>query len=139
MTQTEDGWRFDISSITTTLSEARDQLNDLAGTVAEVDSTIQSVNDLANDLAEKTAYIIMTTDDSGAPCIELGKSDNDFKVRITNTSVDFMDGSTKVAYVSNQSLYIEKAIIKNELQIGEGTGFVFKKRSNGNMGVRYVG
>lgn len=139
MTQTSDGWRFDISQITETLNDATGKLNDLAGSVAEVDETVQNVKDLADDLSEKTAYIIMTTDDSGAPCIELGKSDNDFKVRITNTSVDFMDGSTRVAYVSNQALYIERAIIKNELQIGEGTGFVFKKRSNGNMGLRYVG
>lgn len=139
MTQTEDGWRFDISSITDNLDAAKDQLNDLSGKVSEADSAIQNVKDLADDLAEKTAYIIMTTDDNGDPCIELGKSDNDFKLRITNTSIDFMDGSSRVAYVSNQSLYIAKAVIKDELQIGEGSGYVWKKRSNGNMGLRYVG
>lgn len=139
MTQTSDGWRFDISQITDNLNEASNQLNDLAGDVAEADSAIQNIKDLANDLSEKTAYIVMATDDSGAPCIELGKSDNDFKVRITNTSVDFMDGSSRIAYVSNQALYIERAIIKDELQIGEGSGYVWKKRSNGNMGLRYVG
>lgn len=139
MTQTSDGWRFDISQITDNLNEASNQLNDLAGDVAEADSAIQNIKDLADDLSEKTAYIVMTTDDSGAPCIELGKSDNDFKVRITNTSVDFMDGSSRIAYVSNQALYIERAIIKDELQIGEGSGYVWKKRSNGNMGLRHVG
>ena len=81
----------------------------------------------------------MTTDDNGDPCIELGKSDNDFKVRITNTSIDFMEGSSRIAYLSNRSLYIEKAIIKDELQIGEGSGYVWKKRSNGHMGLRWVG
>lgn len=139
MTQTSDGWRFDISSITDNLDAAKDQLNDLSGAVSDVDQTIQNVKDLANDLAEKTAYIVMTTDDSGDPCIELGKSDNDFKLRITNESIDFMDGSSRIAYVSNQMLYITKAVIKDELQIGEGSGYVWKKRSNGNMGLRYVG
>lgn len=139
MTQTSDGWRFDISTITNTLDDAKNQLNDLSGSMAEANSTIQNVKDLANDLAEKTAYIVMTTDDSGNPCIELGKSDNDFKLRITNESIDFMDGSSRIAYVSNQMLYITKAVIKDELQIGEGSGYVWKKRSSGNMGLRYVG
>lgn len=139
MTQTSGGWRFDISQITATLNEAANRINELSGTVDEANSMIQNVKDLADDLSKKTAYIVMATDDGGNPCIELGKSDNDFKVRITNTSVDFMDGSSRIAYVSNQALYIERAIIKNELQIGEGSGYVWKKRSNGNMGLRYVG
>ena len=62
----------------------------------------------------------MTIDEEGKPCIELGKDGNDtFKVRITNTSIDFLDGTSKIAYINNQSLYIEKAVIKSELQIGE--------------------
>ena len=139
MTQTSDGWRFDMSSINSQLNNAKDQLNNLTGTVNQVDETIGSLNDLANDLSKKTVYITMTTDDSGNPCIELGKSDNDFKVRITNTSIDFMEGSSRIAYLSNSSLYIEKAVIKNELQIGEETGYIWKKRSNNHMGLRWLG
>ena len=137
MTQTSEGWRFDMGSINSQLSDAKDQLNNLSGTVDGVEETIGNLNDLANDLSAKTAYITMTTDDAGDPCIELGKSDNDFKVRITNTSIDFMEGGSKIAYLSNSSLYIEKAIIKNELQIGEGSGFVWKTRSTGHMGLRW--
>lgn len=139
MTQTSEGWRFDMGSINSQLNDAKDQLNNLAGTVNQVDETIGNLNDLANDLSEKTAYITMTTDDNGDPCIELGKSDNDFKVRITNTSIDFMEGSSKIAYLSNSSLYIERAVIKNELQIGEETGYIWKKRSNNHMGLRWLG
>ena len=139
MTQTSEGWRFDMGSINSQLSNAANKLNDLAGDMAQADQTIQGLNDLANDIAEKTAYIVMTTDDSGAPCIELGKSDNPFKVRITNTSIDFMQGSSRIAYIDNQSLYIERAVIKNELQIGDGSGFIWKKRNNGHLGLRWVG
>lgn len=139
MTQTSDGWRFDMSSINSQLNSAQNQLNNLAGDMGQIDQTINNLNDLANDLVNKTAYIVMTTDSTGSPCIELGKSDNQFKLRITNTSIDFMEGSTRVAYIDNQTLYIERAVIKNELQIGEGTGFIFKKRSNGNMGLRWIG
>lgn len=136
MTQTSEGWQFSIGSIQSTLTEAGQKLDSLQGTVSEVDNAISNLESLANDIAEKTAYIVMTTDDSGAPCIELGKEGNPFKLRITNTSVDFMDGYSKIAYVSNQALYIERAIIKQELQIGENEGFVWKKRANGNLGLR---
>lgn len=139
MTQTSDGWRFDMSSINTQLNDAKDQLNNLSGDMGQIDQTINNLNDLANDLVNKTAYIVMTTDSTGDPCIELGKSDNQFKLRITNTSIDFMEGSSRIAYIDNQTLYIERAVIKNELQIGEGTGFIWKKRSNGNMGLRWIG
>ena len=139
MTQTSDGWRFDMTSINQTLNDTATNLNELSESSAEVANTVDNLSSLVNDLSEKTAYILMTTDDEGNPCIELGKSDNDFKVRITNTSVDFLNGTSKIAYVSGQALYIEKAIIKNEIQIGEGSGFVFKRRGNGNMGIRWVG
>ena len=137
MTQTSDGWRFDMSLINSQLSNAANQLNDLAGDLGQIDQSINNLNNLANDLTAKTAYIIMTTDDSGAPCIELGKSDNPFKLRITNTSIDFMEGSTRVAYIDNQTLYIEKAVVKNEFQIGEGSGYIWQKRANNHLGLRW--
>lgn len=139
MTQTSNGWTFNIGSIMDNLESAANQLSNLSGTVDEANAAIDGLNNLANDLAAKTAYIVMTTDDTGQPCIELGKQDNDFKLRITNTSIDFMDGISRIAYVNNQSLYIERAIIKNELQIGDETGFVWKRRGNGNLGLRWVG
>lgn len=139
MTQTSDGWRFDISNITNSLEDAQETVNNLSGTVGNLDSTVKNLDQLIDDITKKTAYIIMTTDDEGNPCIELGKEDNPFKVRITNTSVDFMEGTSRIAYVSNKTLFIETAIIKNELQIGEGNGFIWKRRSNGNMGLRWIG
>ncbi len=138
MTQTSNGWTFNMGQISDTLDQAASELDKLSGSVDGIDDTINKLNSVVDDLGKKTAYIVMTTDESGNPCIELGKEGNPFKVRITNTSVDFMDGSSKVAYVSNKALYIEKAIIKDELQIGEGSGFVWKRRSNGNMGLRWV-
>lgn len=70
------------------------------------------------------------------PCIELGESDSDFKLLITNTRMLFMEGSSIVAYITNQSLHIKKAVIEEELQQG---GFVWKVRSNGNMGLMWKG
>ncbi|CAI3258784.1 hypothetical protein CIRMBP1271_00385 [Enterococcus cecorum] len=139
MTQTSGGWTFNIGAITNAIDSASNNIDRLASSLSQANHIINNLNNLANDLSKKTAYINMTTDGSGSPCIELGKVGNAFKVRITNTSVDFIEGSSKIAYVSNQALFIEKAIIKNELQIGESRGFIWKTRSNGNLGLRWFG
>lgn len=139
MTQTGNGWTFNMGAIEDTLDDAKQTLKDLEGDMGVVDSTLSQLESLTNDLGKKTAYINMTTDDSGSPCLELGKSDSAFKVRISNTSVDFIEGSVRIAYISNRALYIERAIIKNEFQIGDNGGFIFRKRSSGNMGIRWVG
>ena len=139
MTQTSDGWTFNIGAITSAIDSATNNIDNISGSLSQTNNVVNNLNNLANDLSKKTAYINMTTDDTGAPCIELGKTGNAFKVRITNTSVDFIQGSSKIAYVSNQALFIEKAIIKSELQVGETKGFVWKTRSNGNMGLRWFG
>ena len=137
MTQTEDGWQFNFGAFQENLENALTSIDAVEGDVSEAQAAINSAQGVIDGLVEKTSYINMGQDSSGAPYIELGKYDNDFKLRITNTSVDFMDGTTRVAYVSNQALYIERAIIKNELKIGDGAGFVWRTRSNGNMGLRW--
>lgn len=70
------------------------------------------------------------------PCIELGESDSDFRLIITNTRIMFMEESDVPAYINNQSLNIKKAVIEEELQQGN---FVWKIRSNGNMGLVWKG
>lgn len=74
---------------------------------------------------------------AGDPCIELGKTDNLFKLRITNTAIDFLEGSARIAYANNNTFYSEK-IITNELQVGTTDGFVWQKRPNGNLGLTYI-
>lgn len=138
MTQTADGWQFDISAITDNLNAARNQINSIDADLDKVNDLATKTNSLANSLASKTAYINITTVNS-KPAIVLGQSSNDFKLQITNDSIDFMDGSIKVAYVSNQQLYIERAVIKSELQIGDDSNgaFIFRVRTNGNLGLRW--
>lgn len=83
-------------------------------------------------LKEKTEYIAVGTDDDDNPYIELGKKDSDFKLRITNEKLEFYDGSSTPAYISNQKLMIKKAEVIDEMQFGN---FVWRKRPNGNMGL----
>ncbi len=72
----------------------------------------------------------------GEPCIELGESDSDFKLLITNTRIMFREGAGVPAYFNNQSMHIKKAVVEEELQQG---GFMWKVRSNGNLGLVWKG
>lgn len=138
MTQTPDGWRFDISSIMSSINEAQNTIEEQGGNIAGLNNTISNLDSLVNDLAEKTAYIIMATDEEGNPCIELGKEDNPFKLRITNSSIDFMQDGLKIAYITNQQLYIQSSVVTDEMKIGATYGFIWRRRSNGNMGLRWT-
>lgn len=87
------------------------------------------------DLGQIGDYVHIGTYE-GEPCIELGESDSDFRLIITNTRIMFMEGADVPAYINNQSLNIKKAVIEEELQQGN---FVWKARSNGNMGLVWKG
>ncbi len=88
-----------------------------------------------SDLGSLGEYVKISTYED-EPCIELGEYDSDFKLLITNTKMIFREGTNILAYFNNQSLHIGKAVIEDELQQG---GFVWKTRSNGNMGLVWKG
>lgn len=135
MTQTEDGWTFNLGQITDTIEGTTHDIDQLTEDMGGIDNTVQALEQAVNDLGVLTDYVAITTYNN-QPCIELGEAENDFKLRITNTEIQFIDGSAIPAYLSNQKLNIEKAEIKDELQFG---GFVWKIRSNGNMGLMWKG
>lgn len=47
----------------------------------------------------------------------IGNAD-DFHIEITNQEVGFYDGQTRVAYISNQTLYITQSVVLDEMQLG---------------------
>lgn len=139
MTQTSTGWTFNLASINGNLNAIKESLSTLNTNQSTTDGNLASLQTQLYELMNgKLAYITIGTDDSGNPCIELGKAGNDFKVRITNEAIDFMEGTSKIAYANNNTFYAEKMIVKNELQIGIGPGFVWRTRSSGNMGLVYI-
>ena len=138
MTQTSNGWTFNMSSINGNLNAIKDAMVEMESDQNSSNSALEKLTNLVNEVVNKTAYITMATDDNGDPCIELGKNDSLFKVRITNQAIDFLEGSTKIAYANNNTFYTETMIVKNELQIGEGPGFAWRTRPNGNMGLTYI-
>ena len=135
MTQTESGWVFDFSSVQNTLNSMTENVDNLNTNATLTDSQIEILKSTVSDLGVYTEYIEFGVD-NGKPCIILGEHDSEFKVVITNTDIRFMEGSNIPAYISNQSLNIQKAVISQELKQG---GFVWMARSNGNYGLLWRG
>lgn len=134
MKQTTDGWVFSMAEIIGQVQQATDNLKTLEGNLDDQGGSIDALQNAVNALETLTSYVRITTE-GDEPCIELGNH-GAFKVRITNTSIDFMDGTSIPAYINNQSLKIDKAEVENELAFGK---FAFKERDNGNMGLIWKG
>ena len=146
MTQTSDGWTFNMSSIQNTVDKAIEDIDTIHGDISSANKIINDTKNLVDDISQKTSYINLGQDESGSPCILLGDTASPFKLRITNTSIDFMEGSDKIAYVTNRQLYIQSSVVTDEMSVGsldqntgKFEGFVWKKRANGNMGLRWEG
>ena len=135
MTQTDSGWTFNIAAIQSTLDSATESIKNMNSELTDMDSVLATLKSSVDDLGDYTDYIVFDTVD-GKPCIILGEKDSGFKVVITNTDIQFMEGTTTPAYISNQSMYIEKAVISDELKQG---GFVWMARANGNYGLMWKG
>ena len=145
--QGSGGNQIDMSQVTDKLNEA---INDLKDTLTkeESDSLKQELQEQISKLDTKTAYVGIGQDDEGAPTIILGSNESEFKVRITNKSIDFMKNDEVIAFANGDAFFNLKTVIQNDVQIGGGLasdgktfvgpGFIWKTRESGNMGLTYI-
>lgn len=144
VTQTEDGFSFNfeqyVNDIAKTSNEISDVQNALESDSKDLKTLEEAVNNIDVVLSKQQSYINLTQDSSGNPLIELGAGNSSFRVMITNTSIDFMDGSIRIAYISKDSLNITSATVSKEFKIGDvnGAGYIWQKRPNNHLGLRYV-
>lgn len=73
--------------------------------------------------------------------IELGKVGNAFTAELSNNELAFKENGQKIAYISNNSLVITNAEVRNKLSLGNETRgwFDFIPRSNGNLSIKWRG
>lgn len=73
--------------------------------------------------------------------IELGKVGNAFTAELSNNELAFKENGQKIAYISNNSLVITNAKVRNKLSLGNETRgwFDFIPRSNGNLSIKWRG
>lgn len=76
----------------------------------------------------------------GKPCLELGAIDGQYKQQLTDTENRFMDGTVKVASISNQALNVDTAnvecLAQSNPEVTEGH-FEWSVRANGNYGLMW--
>lgn len=136
MTQTENGWTFSVNNILENLSDLNSGMSDANEELNSMTALIDALNKSVEDLGEYTEYIRFGVDDNDQPCIILGENDSDFKVKITNTAIQFIQGTAVPASISNKKLNITDAEITGGLKQG---GFEWRTRSNGNYGLVWKG
>lgn len=135
MTQTENGWTFSMAETNDAMFALSEALNSMTSDLGDTNAIVERLDSAVTDLGELASYVKI--DKSGEqPLIELGTSDGEFRLLITNTDIRFTQGSSVPAYISNKALHITKAVIEEEMELG---GFVIKKRSNGNLGFLWKG
>ena len=71
--------------------------------------------------------------------IELGKVGNAFIAELSNEELAFKENGQKIAYISNNSLVITNAEIRNKLSLGNETRgwFDFIPSTNGNLSIKW--
>lgn len=138
MTQTSSGWTFNMSKIQNGIDKNANKIDSVTGDLHNAEKTIDDINTNVKKLLDTSAYISIGQDDDGNPRLELGRKDSPFRVAISNTSIDFLEGTDKIAYISNKQLYIYSSVVTDELKIGDSTGYIWKRRANNHLGLRYV-
>lgn len=97
-----------------------------------INEAIQQVGDTeASHYAELLTYIRFSEDG-----IEIGKEGNAITMRLDNDSLDFYNNGTRVAYMSDNTLYITDGRFTRSVRIGN---YGFIPEANGSVSFTYLG
>lgn len=133
-----------VEQYTSLIQQASDQLNLLVQELQHTqESQTQSITSLTNQLqiTSEMAQFVKTTVETledvvsgkvdtetirewarfDGASLELGASNSPFKAVLSNTELGFWQGSNKVAWISNNELYILTAIITKSIGCGQFT------------------
>lgn len=129
-----DDIRESIETINTTMltqtAEQFEMLFTQTGIKNDLDNLSTLLDDNNSTLNEISQYIRF----AGAN-IELGRSDSNTKLVITNDRISFMTGDNESAYISDNQLYITDSTILNKLRVGH---WETKEDENFNLNTRWV-
>lgn len=138
LAQTQNGFTATIGNVQSELAKAQADATAAGESAASANSTAAQLGDELNSLANNVNSYMSFKRVGGQPVLELGASGSPFKVQITNTALNFMQDGTPIAYLSNRTLHITSGVMTDELRIGDESGYVWKYRANGHLGLRYV-
>jgi prefoldin subunit 5 len=136
MTQTPDGgWSFSMAETNHAVSDLSDLLATLQAQTNSTQATVDSLNQAIDDHGATLEYVNITSYED-EPCIELGESDSDFKLLITNTRIMFMNGSNVPTYINTDGLVTQNIKVTGEIVQG---GYVMLNTPDGGWGLLWKG
>ena len=109
----------------------------------------QSATDITmsfrNDLTEVKNQVVVNKQEIdkyirfSANGIELGDMLSPFKAQISNIKISFLQNNQEIAYISNNTLYITRAMFLEKISIGNSQSgqYDWIIRTNGNMSLKY--
>lgn len=71
------------------------------------------------------------------PYIQLSAEGSDFAIRVSNSQIDFKRGNSTPAWINNQQLHIEQAVIEDELRFGKFVWAQHGSGTNKSMGLMW--
>lgn len=133
MSQTSDGWMFSTAAIEDQVRATSDSLAELVEKMGSTEVAIDKLSNSVDEFGVIAEYVHIGsytyTDETGIeqtePSIDLFETDTGFKLKITNTRIVFVDGTTELLTVNSktQSLSAPKVIVSDELEVG-GNNYV---------------
>ena len=131
------------------MSEATNKINSILkemenkSSSSDLETLQNNLLDALKELSDKTAYINLSKDNQHRPVMTFGSADSPFKVQITNEAINFLQkiqgGNDQIiAYANGQKFYNLRTVVQQDVQIGDGPGFIWKIRDSGNMGLTFI-
>lgn len=122
-----------VTATTTEMNAIKERTTNLEQTASGWDFTFSNLEDYVeqvegNEIEHHQELIRHIRFENGV--IILGEENSEFQARISNDRISFYQGSTEVAYLSNNKLYITNAEILTSLRLGN---FGFTPRNNGSL------
>lgn len=125
----------DLSNLTSTIKTAL-QLDEhgIAMVFSTIDSNIAAVDEASRNNYNEIQKFIRFDDGY----IELGDSESQLTLKITNEKITFNSGEAELAYFQNNKLTVKDVELLSEGHLKLGN-FAYIPRSNGNLSFKYVG
>ena len=117
----------------------RDFQSSISQTASEIRFDFTSVTDQIKGTVASNQQLLEEYIRFRGALIELGKVGNAFTAELSNEQLAFKENNQIIAYISNQSLVITDAQVKNKLSLGavDRGWFDFIPRPNGNLSIQW--
>lgn len=116
LTTLVEGIQTTTTDNTTLIDNLSSQIAQHTDSITLVTSSVKSMTDTLTGMATKQEISQWARFQNGI--LELGASNSPFAVKLSNTELGFYQNGSRIAYLSNQQLNTEYAIVMTKLNIG---------------------